>query len=90
LHDFWYETQKKAKKYTKEKELSGWKDMVVLKDFRPLYISQAVWVKYIQHVHLNVLCGNHTLVRKTGTSVFMILLQRTLATPFYFFRMQRG
>jgi hypothetical protein len=36
LCDFWYETQKKVKKYVTEKELPGWKD------FRPSYISEVV------------------------------------------------
>jgi hypothetical protein len=29
LRDFWYETQKKAKKYVKEKELPDWKKVAV-------------------------------------------------------------
>jgi hypothetical protein len=42
--------RKKPKKNAKEKELLRWKDMVVWKDFRPLYISEAVWVEYIHYV----------------------------------------
>jgi hypothetical protein len=30
--------QNKAKKYAKERELLGWKDVTVWKDFRPPYI----------------------------------------------------
>jgi hypothetical protein len=42
--------RKNPKKYAKEKELLGWKDMVVWKDFRSLYILEVVWVEYIHHV----------------------------------------
>jgi hypothetical protein len=31
----------------KKRELPGWKDMVVWKDFRPLYVLEAIWEKYI-------------------------------------------
>jgi hypothetical protein len=50
LRDFWYEAQKKAKKYMKERELPGWNDMVVWKDFRPLHVSDDVWAEYIKHM----------------------------------------
>jgi hypothetical protein len=40
----------KPKKYTKERELPGWKDMTAWKDFRLTYVSEAVWAEYIQHV----------------------------------------
>jgi hypothetical protein len=45
LRDFWYKAQKKAKKYMKERELLGWNDMVVWKDFKPPYILEVVWVE---------------------------------------------
>jgi hypothetical protein len=41
LLDFLYEAQKKAKKYMKERELSGWNDVVFWNDFRLSYISEA-------------------------------------------------
>jgi hypothetical protein len=50
LCDFWYEAKKKAKKYAKERELSGWKNVTVWKNSRPPYISEVVWVEYIHHV----------------------------------------
>jgi hypothetical protein len=50
LHDFWYKVKKNQKKYAKERELSGLKDMAVWKDFRPSYILEVVWAKHIQHV----------------------------------------
>jgi len=50
LSDFWYEMQKKAKKFTKERELLGWKKVAVWKDFRHPYISEVMWVECIQHV----------------------------------------
>jgi hypothetical protein len=34
----------------KERELLGWKNVKVWKDFRPLYVSDAVWIEYIQQV----------------------------------------
>jgi len=33
----------------KERELSGWKEMAVWKDFRLPYVSMAVWAEYIQY-----------------------------------------
>jgi hypothetical protein len=50
LRDFWYEAQKKAKKYAKDNALLGWNDMVVWRDLRPPYIQKDKWVQYIQHV----------------------------------------
>jgi hypothetical protein len=47
LSDFWYEAQKKAKQYAKENTLPGWNDVMVWKDFRPPYIPEDTWVKYI-------------------------------------------
>jgi len=41
---------KKPKKYAKERELSGWNDMTMWMDFRPSYVSEAVWVESIHHV----------------------------------------
>jgi hypothetical protein len=34
----------------KEQELLGWKEVTIWKDFRPMYVSEAVWAEYIQHV----------------------------------------
>jgi hypothetical protein len=42
LRDLWYKTKKKAKKYSKEIEFLGWKKVVVWKDFRPMYVLEAV------------------------------------------------
>jgi hypothetical protein len=39
--------KEKPKKYTKERELPGWKDVVVWKDVRLSYVSEAVWAEYI-------------------------------------------
>jgi hypothetical protein len=50
LCDFWYEAQKKAKKYTRDNGLQGWNNVVVCKDFRLSYISKDIWVQYIHHV----------------------------------------
>ena len=50
LHDFWYESQKKAKKTTRDKGLQGWNDVAIWRDFKPLYISADIWPQYIKHV----------------------------------------
>jgi hypothetical protein len=42
FHDFWYEAQKKAKKYAKDNDLQGWNDMTVWRDFRPQYIPEDI------------------------------------------------
>jgi len=41
---------KKVKKYVKEKELLGWNDEAVWKELRSSYVSETVWMEYIQHV----------------------------------------
>jgi hypothetical protein len=50
LRDFWYEAQKKANTYTREREIPAWNDMAIWKNFRPPYISKAIWADYIQHM----------------------------------------
>jgi hypothetical protein len=45
MHDFWYEVQKKAKKYMKERELSSWNEVAVQKDFKPPYVLEGVWAE---------------------------------------------
>ena len=50
LHDFWYEMQKKTKKYTKEKKLIGRKEVMIWKDFRFAHVLETVWEESIQHV----------------------------------------
>jgi hypothetical protein len=50
LRDFWYETQKKAKKYARDNSLQGWNDVAVWRDFRLPYILEDIWPQYIQHV----------------------------------------
>jgi len=42
--------RKKQKKYAKERGLSGWRDVMVWRDFKPLYVSKAIWVEYIQQM----------------------------------------
>jgi hypothetical protein len=41
---------KRKQKHIRESELQAWNNMAVWKDFKPPYISEAVWIKYIQHV----------------------------------------
>jgi len=42
LRDFWYEVQKKAKKYARDDCLQSWNDVAVWMDFRPPYISEDI------------------------------------------------
>jgi hypothetical protein len=50
LRDFWYEAQKKAKKRARDNGLQGWNDVVIWRDFTPLYIPGDIWPQYIEHV----------------------------------------
>jgi hypothetical protein len=50
LCDFWYESQKKAKKTARDRGLQGWNDMVVWRDFKPIYIPEDIWMHYLEHV----------------------------------------
>jgi hypothetical protein len=50
LRDFWYESQKKAKKTTRDKGLQGWNDVAVWRDFKPIYIPEDIWLHYLEHV----------------------------------------
>ena len=40
-------TMKSSMKLYERKELSGWKDMKVWKDFRQLYVLDGIWTNYI-------------------------------------------
>lgn len=50
LCDYWYERRKKQKTYVKERYLPGWKDVAVWRDFRSMYVLEAIWAEYIQHM----------------------------------------
>jgi len=50
LRDFWYESQNKAKIITRDKGLHGWNDVVVWRDFKPIYIPTDIWPHYLEHV----------------------------------------
>jgi hypothetical protein len=50
LRDFWYESQKKAKKTARDRGLQGWNDMAVWRDFKPIYIPEDIWLHYLEHV----------------------------------------
>jgi len=50
LCDFWYESQKKAKKTSRDKGLQGWNDVAVWRDFEPIYIQEDIWPHYLEHV----------------------------------------
>jgi hypothetical protein len=43
--DFWYEAQKKTRKYARKNAMPDWNDMMVLKDFMLPYISENTWVE---------------------------------------------
>jgi hypothetical protein len=42
LHDFWYDTKKKAKRYARDNGLEGWNEVAVWQEFKPLFISRDV------------------------------------------------
>jgi hypothetical protein len=50
LRDFWYDTQKKTKRYTRDNGLEGWNEVTVWQEFKPPFISEDIWVAYIEHV----------------------------------------
>jgi hypothetical protein len=50
LRDFWYETQKKAKRYARDNGLEGWNEVAVWQEFKPPFISGDIWAAYIEHV----------------------------------------
>jgi hypothetical protein len=50
LHDFWYESQKKTKKTTRDRGLQGWNDVAVWRDFKSIYIPEDIWPHYLEHV----------------------------------------
>jgi len=50
LRDFWYESQKKAKKTARDKGLQSWNDVAVWRDFKPIYIPEDIWTHYLEHV----------------------------------------
>jgi hypothetical protein len=41
---------KENKKIYEKRKISGWKEVVLWKDFRPSYVLEAMWEKYIQHM----------------------------------------
>jgi len=50
LRDFWYESQKKAKKPARDRGFQGWNDVAVWRDFKPIYIPEDIWSRYLEHV----------------------------------------
>ena len=50
LRDFWYKSQKKAKKPARDRGLQGWNDVAVWRDFKPIYIPEDIWPHYLEHV----------------------------------------
>jgi hypothetical protein len=52
LRDFWYDTQKKSKRYARDNGLEGWNEVVVGQEFKPPFISWEIWTTYIEHVTL--------------------------------------
>jgi hypothetical protein len=50
LRDFWYDTQKKAKRYARDNGLEGWNEVAVWREFKPPFISADIWMQYIEHV----------------------------------------
>jgi hypothetical protein len=50
LCDFWYDTQKKTKRYARDNGLEGWNEVAVWREFKPPFISGDIWATYIEHV----------------------------------------
>jgi hypothetical protein len=50
LRDFWYKSQKKAKKTARDKCLQGWNDVAVWRYFKSIYIPTYIWPRYLEHV----------------------------------------
>ena len=50
VRDFWYESQKKAKKPARDRSLQGWNDVTVWRDFKSIYIPEDIWSRYLEHV----------------------------------------
>jgi hypothetical protein len=50
LRDFWYDTQKKTKRYAKDNNLEGWNEVAVWREFKPPFILRDIWAAYIEHV----------------------------------------
>jgi hypothetical protein len=50
LRDFWYDKQKKAKRYARDNDLEGWNEVVVWREFKPPFISGDIWTQYIEHM----------------------------------------
>jgi len=50
LRDFWYESQKKAKQTMRDRGLQGWNDVAVWRFFKPIYIPEDIWPRYLEHV----------------------------------------
>jgi hypothetical protein len=50
LRDFWYDIQKKMKRYARDNGLEGWNEVAVWREFKPPFISGDIWVAYIKHV----------------------------------------
>jgi len=71
LCDFWYESQKKAKKPVRDRGLQGWNDVAVWRDFELIYIPEDIWPHYLEHVILSDSHNAHSLVLATKISQFM-------------------
>jgi hypothetical protein len=52
LRDFWYDTQKKSKRYARDNDLEGWNEVAIWQEFKPPFISGEIWTTYIEYVTL--------------------------------------
>jgi len=41
---------KKGKKPARDRGLQGWNDVAVWRDFKPIYIPEDIWSRYLEHV----------------------------------------
>ena len=50
MHEFWYDTQKKSKRYARDNGLEGWNEVAVWRECKPPIISRDIWTQYIEHM----------------------------------------
>jgi len=42
--------KKRQKTNARDNDLQGWNDVMILRDFKPLYILEDIWPQYLAHV----------------------------------------
>jgi len=47
---FGMNNKKGKNKTAKDRGLQGWNDVVIWRDFKPIYIPEDIWPRYLEHV----------------------------------------